>query len=206
MREARQRSTLGRVLASLLFVAFVAFLSAAPVSAAPARAAQDVVCDPTGEICHPQPPPSVEAHCSVSDDTPAPGQTITGHVEDVPDGTKVSVTFDGQEVASGTAESKNGETTASADIDFTVPHDAGDGGHTIAFSGAGFSCSVHVGVAVLGESITRDNGSSLVRTGINVAALVAIGLVLVITGLQLRRAAQRRAKATKYEHRQHLHR
>ncbi len=73
------------------------------------------------------------------------------------------------------------------------------------FAGTGFSCTVNVaGTQVGGTQFSNGNGgtgngttvsgSSLVRTGIDVAVMLAVALVLVLAGWQLVRAAKRRRR------------
>jgi hypothetical protein len=73
-----------------------------------------------------------------------------------------------------------------------VPNDAANGPHAIVFTGVGVSCDAAPGgLAVEGLSITRPiNREPLARTGTVVALLLAIGLALLIVGIQLVRRAR----------------
>jgi|GEM_PF-7017044 len=192
------RSVLART-ACVLAVVFTAVAAGAGTAAA----APSQSCDPFYG-CPPGPPPSTTATCSLSSgSTVSPNESVTGHIEGVADGAEVTVRFDGAVVGQGTAHTAPGATTASADIAFTVPGDVGPGDHNVVFSGAGFSCTVTVsavavgGVEVSGSEQTTGggtSGSSLARTGIEVALLLAVALALVVAGMQFVRAARRRRR------------
>jgi hypothetical protein len=181
------------------------FVGMTAAAAAPVTSRQQVICDPTGEVCSPAPPPPIDPRCSLSSYAAVPGETVVAHLEHVPDGTSATLTFDGTVVGSGTATAKNGETSGSLDISFVVPDGPPDPHHVV-FSGAGFQC-VASSDFVLGLSITRRPGSSgpLTRTGVDVGILVAIGLALVLAGLQFRRVARRRRRDEEAARRRYAH-
>jgi hypothetical protein len=133
----------------------------------------------------------------LSSQTVTPGETLTAHIDGVTPGAEVTVRFDGEVRGSATATAQPGSSTGSADITFTVPNDADPSRpHTIVLSGTGFSCDPGPVNEVLGETINRgaggSGGGSLARTGVEVMALVALGLGLVVGGRALMRSARRR--------------
>ncbi len=105
-------------------------------------------------------------------------------------GTTVTVTDDGTPVATTTTDSGG---AFSQRVCYTTA--ARLGTHLLAGSGtdvSGGTRTVTASVTVVGVSTTR--GSALPRTGTDVAALVAVGLLLVVGGsLVLEQARRRRA-------------
>jgi hypothetical protein len=131
--------------------------------------------------------------CSLSTTSATPGTKITATITNVPPGSQISLLFDGNQVGSKTADANGG-----AVMSFTVPANASQGqGHTVVFSGAGFSCDATggAGFEVLAEAVTRGGGGgSLSNTGIEVALYLAVALVLLVAGWQLVRMAKARRR------------
>jgi hypothetical protein len=92
---------------------------------------------------------------------------------------------------------------------FTVPDVSPGEGHTVVFSGAGFSCDATggAGFGVLSATTQRQGGGNLSKTGINVAIYLAIALVLIVIGAQFVRSARsRRRRIARGQHRSRSHR
>ena len=194
MIQKRTTSVAGSPLRILLVGVAVVATLATGAGVATAAPRQQQVCDENGENCHPPAEGDIHARCSLSNTDVTAGETVVGHIEGVPDGAQVTVTFEGTPVGQGTASAQAGQSSASADIPFSVPSDAKPGQNTVTFSGAGFTCSVSVQVtAVLGENVTS-GGGPLARTGVQIAVLVAVALVLLVVGAQLRAASRNRKR------------
>jgi hypothetical protein len=193
-------------------LATVLVIAAAPFSAATATAQQ---CDPFYG-CSPAPsvPPSTPPTCSTSATVATGGQVLSASVANAPAGAAIQITIDGVTAGSGAADA-----TGSATITFTVPVGIAPGSHAVFAVGAGFSAScgelsvegVQSNVVenpapgggaagdVAGNDVARGRGgSSLARTGIELALLLAIALALLVVGRRLvaveRRRRRRRAR------------
>jgi hypothetical protein len=163
-------------------------VTASLVTATAAFAAQPQIDPAYGPP--PPPPPVFNPSCSLSVSTAAAGDPVTGTIDGAAPESEVTVTYDGEAMKSGSTDA-NGH----ASIEFTVPATASPGLHEVVFAGAGFSCATDI-TQVLGTSISRSPGGSgsLARTGIQVAFLLAVALVLLIVGLQLVRRARRQRR------------
>jgi hypothetical protein len=136
----------------------------------------------------PVPPEEVSAVCSVSPTSAAAGDSVVGTLQNGAANADVTVTFDGTFVSSGTTDDQGNATIA-----FTVPSGGEAGTHQVDFSAPGFSCAIDI-TQVLGATTARSPSKSsgpLARTGIQIALLLAIALVLVLVGSQLVRRARR---------------
>jgi hypothetical protein len=193
-RNARARAVLVIAASALALVAGLLVLpnaaDASPQSTA-APLATPTTCD-NGYGC----PTSstqgaINPTCSLSTTSATPGTKITATINDVPAGSEISLLFDGNEVGTKTADA-NG----SAVMSFTVPNTTPSKGHTVVFSGAGFSCDATggAGFEVLAAAGNRGGGGGLSNTGIEVALYLAIALVLIVAGWQLTRVAQARRR------------
>lgn len=204
-RHTAPRPHLRTVFAGLL-------VAAAPLLASAASAQQ---CDPAYG-CNPSTtaPTNPAPICSVNVAVVVGGQSATATVVNAAAGAAIQITLDGDPVGSGVADA-----AGSATIPFIVPTGISPGSHAVFAVGAGFSAScgeVTVeGVggaavenpkpgtggpgAVAGDEADRGvGGGSLARTGIEVALLLAIALVLLLVGRWLigieRRRRRRRAR------------
>lgn len=201
-RRWRARSVLGVV----LVVALV------PILATTAAAQQ---CDPVYG-CSPSTsvPTTPPASCSLSAELASGGQIVTATVANAPAGAAIQITLDGVPAGSGVADA-----AGSASISFTVPEGIAPGSHAVFAVGAGFSASCGAfsvsGVAsevventppggpttVESGGVERGrSGGGLARTGIEVAALLAIALLLIVVGRHLVAAERRRRRRRARQH------
>jgi hypothetical protein len=152
-------------------------------------------CGPYG--CGPAAPPSPNPSCSESSTSVAPGDHPFATISDVPVGTQVALTFDG--------DVDPHAPLGGAVVHWTVPADSQLGPHVEVFTGAGIDCNAGPGtVQVLGETLTPSSGGSgsLALTGAEIGLLALTGLLLVVAGLELVRVARRRRDvAIGYDHR-----
>jgi hypothetical protein len=175
-------------------------------------------CGPYG--CDPAPSPSPNPSCSASSTSAAPGDHLFATISDVPVGTQVALTFDGDVVgqatatADGAGQQTSGPTSNVIDphaplggavVHWAVPADSQPGPHVEVFTGAGIDCNTGPGtVQVLGETLTPSTGGSgsLALTGAEIGVLALAGLVLLVGGVELVRVARRRRDvAIGYDHR-----
>jgi len=185
----------GRVLGSVAFLVVAAVLLAAP----PASAQDD---DPYGGTTTTEAPQIVPA-CELGVTVGAPGVEALVTLTSVPSGATVRILLDGDEVARDTAplQSESGAATATMEIPFTVPELAPDT-YTVTAVGADFTvvCEPQGTFGVLDADEQRLPGvfggvTGLPRTGIYVALLVVIALVLIVAGRTLLGASRRRREA-----------
>jgi hypothetical protein len=158
--------------------------------------------------------------CSLSTNSATPGTKVTGTITNIPVGTTVTLLFDGNKVAKETATADGqgqaalaaipsaghlsagaatADTSGGAIMSFTVPNTATGPGHTVVFSGAGFSCDATGGAgfevkAAAIEKNPGNGGTNLARTGMQIAVYLAVALVLIVVGLQLLRASRARRR------------
>ena len=143
--------------------------------------------------------------CQLKTKTAPPGGQATVQVRSVPRGAEVEVRFDGRTVAEATATPAGSSPRVNVVIDFVVPASASAGEHFVTAVGAGFSVACQTGdgeeltVAggeVLSSSVERSGGSegSLPKTGVYIALLLVIGLVLLFMGRLLQLASRRRVR------------
>ena len=180
-----------------------------------ASAASAQQCDPAYG-CNPSttaptgPPPS----CSVDVGVVVGGQVANATVVNAAGGAAIQITLDGAPAGSGVADG-----AGSATVAFTVPEGIAPGSHAVFAIGAGFSASCgEVTVEGVGSNVVENpqpgaggagdvgageidrgvSGGSLARTGIEVALLLVIALVLLLVGRWLvgieRRRRRRRAR------------
>lgn len=188
----------------------VGVLAASPAVAAPAQ-----TCDPVYGCPPTSPPPRPTPTCTISAKAGLPGETVTGTVTWIPEGTTAYLALDGVVQSQGNADGSLGGGYGSATLTFRIPSDMQPGKHNVVLFGAGFSCDPTFGGGfqvlaggVLGAETSRSagggavGGASLARTGIEVALLLAIGLALVVVGANLVRDARRRRRRAALKARQ----
>lgn len=195
-RTLTPRAVLAVVLGTLL-VALGSLASPAGAAGRSPAAIEQTSCDPAYGCPPGTPPPPPSPACALSVDSAAPGTAVTASVTNAGGGASVRVTFDGVEV--GSAVTAN---DGSASIRWQVPQ-APNGPHQVFAVGGDFNVqcgpfTVFGGVQVAGESFTRGTGTggtgvlggSLARTGLQIALLVAVAVVLILLGWQLARLAR----------------
>ena len=197
--NSRERALVALVAAAFALVAGLLILPRADANPASVAAplATVTTCDNYG-CGTSSTQPQINATCSLSTLSAAPGTKVTGTVNNIPAGADVSLLFDGSVVASG-----NADAGGQAVLSFNVPANASVGTHTVVFSGAGFSCDATGGAGfsvVAGTSQNRGSGS-LSKTGIEVGVYLAIALALILVGLQLVRMARARRRHASHRHR-----
>ena len=216
-KSVRARAAMVFVLSAVALVAGLLVLprSADAVPAAPMQAEEcdDVYGCPTSSTTG-----SIQPICTISTKSATPGTEITATISNIPVGTEVTLLFDGNQVGKEKATADGQGETALAAIPaaghlsvaapaqdasggavmtFVVPANAAVGpGHTVVFTGAGFSCDATGGdgFTVVASTTANRGGGSLSNTGMNVAIYLAVALVLIVAGAQLVRAARRRRR------------
>jgi hypothetical protein len=136
-----------------------------------------------------------DTSCRLRETAASPGQTVTARVHAAPRGSEVEIRFDGAVVAEETATGPGNSPRVNVDIQFAVPSDAQEGDHAVTAVGADYTVScgtLTTSGEVLGANEERDQGGSLPKTGVYVALLLVIGLVLVLVGRVLLVASRRR--------------
>jgi hypothetical protein len=192
-----------------LAAALVLALCALPVVASVASAQ---ACDPAYGCAPTQQMPPVTVSCSLNVSTATSGQIVTATVADAPAGAGIQITVDGNPAASGTANAEGHAT-----IPFTFSPSGGSAAHPVFAVGAGFSasCGTITNGAVAAEMQTQTppgqtqtppgtggssgvSGGSLARTGVELALLLAIAIVVILVGHRLvvasKRMRRRRAR------------
>jgi hypothetical protein len=130
---------------------------------------------------------SLPPSCSQAGGAVSGGEVRFATVDHVPAGATIRITFDGVTVGSGLASA-----TGHANVAFTVPDEVGPGVHPVFAIGAAFSVACGTfgtteapqPADVAGNNAER-GASSLPRTGIEIAFLVALAVVLVVGGQRL---------------------
>lgn len=162
--------------------------------------------------------PELVAACALGLTAGAPGATASVRVTNVPFGATVRVLLDGSEVGRGTAPVQGQSvgapvafggqalvaqaTTTTLDISFTVP-DLAPGRYLVSAVGADFTlrCTSDTDdlFEVLGSSRGREGvaSGSLPRTGVYVALLLVIAVVLIVAGRTLLHRSRRRQTAAR---------
>lgn len=211
MRETVHRTATGptiraatRSIAALLVgMLTLALLTTAP-AAASTRTARGTSCDPAYGCSPPPPTGGLTPTCTVSATAAHRGDLVSATLTNVPVGIHVRLLFDGQQVAEGDTVATG--TTGSITLTFAVPANASAGSHTLVFAGAGVQCdplgTAGFGVQVEGEQIlargdtggSGNSGGSLARTGVQIALLLAVAIVLFLLGSAAVRAARRRRR------------
>jgi hypothetical protein len=181
-------------------VAIALAIALALVGAAPA-AAQDGPYGSTSTTRGPGTQPS----CQLRTRAAAPGETVTVHLRAISRGDQVEVRLDGEVVAQATAPSSGSAPRVNFNIDFVVPSDTEPGQHAVTAVGAGFTASCRTangddlqvaGSEVLSSGVERGGGGgSLPRTGMYIALLVALALVLLVVGRAVLTESRRRARS-----------
>ncbi|MGH9275785.1 MAG: hypothetical protein ACRDZU_14155 [Acidimicrobiales bacterium] len=176
----------------------------AVLAIAPAGAQQD----PYGNTSTTAAPDSgLVPTCSFDLRTGSPGDTGELHVENVPFGGTVRVLIGGAEAGRATAPLaaqaagapvRFGGTALPAqarattlDIPFTVP-DLPPGQHTVTAVGVDFALTCDPGGLEVLAASEKSRGGFLPRTGIYIALLLVIAIVLLIVGRRLVSASRRR--------------
>ena len=175
MRRSRShpQRTVGGALGALAGVLIVLVGLAAPAFAARGAVGQQQ-CDPAYG-CPPGQPPPVQASCSLSASSAAPGEAVSARIEHVAAGTHVTLTFDGAAVGDATTDG-----SGAAAINWVVPSDASDGDHNVAFVGESVYCDASAnGFRVVvaeaaavgggGRDVSRSDGSSAPESSSNSA-------------------------------------
>ena len=184
--------TLGAAIAAALVGVLLAMTSA---SAAPIG----TTCpnpDPVYGCQNFNPPAQINAACAITPATAAPGQTVTGTLQNVPAGTHAELQYDGVKVNEG-----NAGANGTLSLSYVIPANE-TGQHSIFFVGAGFACDAMSGSrlsVVLPASFDRNTTATTPRgifalTGIELALYLAIAIVLLIVGAVAVRAARRRRR------------
>ncbi|MGH9186449.1 MAG: hypothetical protein ACRD0U_11635 [Acidimicrobiales bacterium] len=174
-------------------VSLVAFVPSS--SARPAAPADHDETDECGHHdhgkCPPPPGESPAPTCELSADSGRVGDTIVATVDNVPAGTEVQLTFDGETMDSGVAP-ENG----SMKLQAKVP-DRANGSYRVALVGAGLAladCGTLGRVAVLGGGTTGDPPGKLALTGFQFWALLLVALALLVAGALIMRASRHRRR------------
>ncbi len=136
---------------------------------------------------------------TVTDITPAPGQTVTVVIKGLKPLSKVTVELHSDPLVLGTFTA---DANGTINVDVTVPAGTEVGDHTIVATGVdpqGNPVTASIPVTVMSNtSPTADpngGGGFLPRTGGDVATLVTVGGVLVVIGSASALAARRRAES-----------
>lgn len=133
----------------------------------------------------------VSPTCSSELTVGSSGDPGEARVEHVASGGTVRLLIGGAEAGRATAPSAAEASTTTIEIPFTIP-DLPPGQHTVVAVGVDFTLTCDPdGLEVLGATEVRDRGL-LPRTGISLALLVVVAVVLLIVGLRVREAARRR--------------
>jgi hypothetical protein len=172
------------------------------IASAPFAGAQDPYGSTTTTA-----PQAIEATCGLTIPRAEPGTTVTATVRGVFFGERVRILFDGVQVGEGRAPDAVAQSagapvafggqvqaapasTTNVLVKFTVPK-AAPGTHTITAVGDTFTCFCNP----KGEFTVLAKAGNLVKTGVNVALALVVGVALLLVGRVLLSTSHRRRAA-----------